>query len=114
MGVIGRAVELGGVDDWNTVGQAARRAGAARLTNEIGKSRRKAQKLPIGHFLGHIQNELAIFLVGLAQETAKLIEKPGFLAATAPGDVVGRLALGEIRQLGRFFTVVEELIEWAL
>jgi hypothetical protein len=24
-------------------------------------------KLPIGHFLGHVQNQLAIFFVGLAQ-----------------------------------------------
>jgi len=27
-----------------------------------------AQRLPIGHFLGHIQQQLAIFLVGFAQQ----------------------------------------------
>ena len=29
--------------------------------------REEPQKLPIGHFLGHIQNQLAIFLISLAQ-----------------------------------------------
>ena len=27
-----------------------------------------AKQLPIGHFLGHIQQQLAIFLVGFAQQ----------------------------------------------
>jgi len=55
-----------------------------------GKFRqRESQKLPIGHFLRHVQNELAIFFVGFAQQTAKLVEKARFLAAAAPGDVIG-------------------------
>ena len=75
---------------------------------------KKLRNLPIGHFLGHIQNQLAIFLVGLAQQAAKLVEETRFFAAAAPGNVVRRLALGKVGQLRRFFTVVEELIKWAL
>ena len=62
---------------------------AARGVIETGNSNRKNRNLPISHFLGHIQNQLAIFLVGLAQQTAKLIEETRFLAGAAPGDVVG-------------------------
>jgi len=29
-----------------------------------------AKQLPIGHFLGHIQEQFAIFLVGFAQQAA--------------------------------------------
>ncbi len=35
-------------------------------------------------------------------------------ADAAPGDVIRRLTLREIRQLRRFLTVIKELIEWAL
>jgi hypothetical protein len=48
---------------------------AGRTAGQRGPSRelhwqyqpKKPQKLPIGHFLGHVQNQLAIFFVGLAQ-----------------------------------------------
>jgi len=36
------------------------------------------------------------------------------LCPCCPGDVIRRLPLGEIRQYGRLFAVVKELIEWAL
>src|SRR5205807_8184907 len=68
-------------------------------------------ELPVRHFLGHVQNQLAIAFFRLAQQAAKLVEKTGFFADTAPGDIVGRPALGEVRQLWRFFTVIKELIE---
>src|ERR1700730_6339416 len=70
--------------------------------------------LAVGHFLGHVQNELAIPFFHFAQQAAKLVEKACIFSDTAPGDVIGRLALGEIRQLRRFLTVIKELIEWAL
>lgn len=69
--------------------------------------------LPIGHFLRHIQEQLAIFLIRLAQQAAKLVEIARLFAGAAPGDVVRRPALGEVGQLGRLFAVVEELIKWA-
>ena len=71
-------------------------------------------ELPVGHLLGHVKNEFAIPIFDFAQQAAKLVEKACVFADTAPGDVVRRLALGEIRQLRRFLTVIKELIEWAL
>ena len=71
-------------------------------------------KLAVGHFLGHVQNELAIPFFHLAQQAAKLVEKACIFTDAAPGDVVRRFTLGKIRQLRRFLTVIKELIEWAL
>src|SRR6266481_1890378 len=83
--------------------------------NQHSNNRRNAiPELLVGHFLGHVKNELAIPIFDFAQQAAKLVEKACVFADTAPGDVVRRLALGEIRQLRRFLTVIKELIEWAL
>jgi hypothetical protein len=88
---------------------------AARSMTELsGKYDRDDRELAVGHFLGHVQNQLAIFLVGFAQQTAKLVEEARLFAAAAPGNVVRRLALRQVGQHGRFFAVVEELIERAL
>ena len=72
------------------------------------------RRLAVGHFLGHVQNEFAIPFFHFAQQAAKLVEKTCIFADATPGDVIGRLALGEIRQLWRFLAVIKELIEWAL
>src|SRR6267378_6244871 len=71
-------------------------------------------RLAVGHFLGHVEDELAIPIFDFAQQAAKLVEKACVFTDAAPRDVVRRLALGQIRQLRRFLTVIKELIEWAL
>src|SRR5712664_1583030 len=71
-------------------------------------------RLAVGHFLGHVENELAIPFFHFAQQAAKLVEKACIFTDAAPGDVVRRFTLGKIRQLRRFLTVIKELIEWAL
>src|SRR5713226_4844194 len=78
------------------------------------RPRKEIASLPVGHFLGHIENQLAISFFHITQQAAKLVEKACFFAGAAPRDIVRRLTLGEVRQLRRFFTVVKELIEWAL
>src|SRR6266404_254790 len=70
--------------------------------------------LAVRHCLSHVKDELAVTLFDFAQQAAKLVEKAGIFTDAAPGDVIGRLPLGEIRQLRRFFTVIKELIKWAL
>ena len=80
----------------------------------VSKTRPQDFRLPIGHFLRHVQQELAIFFVGFAQQAAELVEIARFFAGAAPSDIVRRSALGKVRQLRRLFTVVEELIERAL
>src|SRR5229473_772786 len=71
-------------------------------------------RLAVGHFLGHVEDELAIPVFDLAQQAAKLVEKARIFTDAAPGNVIGRLTLWKIRQLRRFLTVIKELIEWAL
>src|SRR6267378_2965532 len=78
----------------------------------LGKGDRA--KLPTGHLLGHVEYQLAIPLFHFAQQATKLVEKACIFADAAPGDVIRRLPLGEIRQYGRLFAVIKELIEWAL
>src|SRR5215468_3512777 len=70
-------------------------------------------QLPIGHFLGHIQQQLAIFIVRFAQQATKLVEVAGLFSRAPPGDVVRGLALGEVRELRGLLAIVEELIKWA-
>src|SRR5258708_32299799 len=83
--------------------------------NQHSNNRRNAiAELPVGHFLGHVKNELAIPIFDFAQQAAKLVEKACIFADAAPGDVVRGLALGKIRQLRRFLTVLKEVIEGAL
>src|SRR5947207_14943746 len=70
--------------------------------------------LSVSHFLGHVENKFAVPFFHFAQQAAKLAKKACIFTDAAPGDVVRRLALGKIRQLRRFLTVIKELIEWAL
>src|SRR5258708_31370676 len=83
--------------------------------NQNSNNRRSViTRLAVGHFLGHVENELAIPFFHFAQQAAKLVKKACIFTDAAPGDVVRRLPLREIRQLSRFLTVIKELIEWAL
>jgi hypothetical protein len=66
-------------------------------------------QLLTGHFLRHVHHEFAMFLIGLAQKTAKLVQVPGILARAAPRVATG-LPLGKIDQFGRLFAVVEKLV----
>jgi len=70
--------------------------------------------LAIGHFLGHVQQEFAVFLVGLGQQTAKFAQVPRIFAGAAPTVFVRRFSLEQIRQLRRLLTVIKELIKWDL
>ena len=71
-------------------------------------------RLAVGHFLGHVKDEFAVPILHFAQQAAKLAKKACIFTDAAPGDVIRRLPLGEIRQLRRFLTVIKELLEWAL
>src|SRR5438309_8949887 len=62
--------------------------------------------LAVSHFLGHVENKFAVPFFHFAQQAAKLVKKACIFTDAAPGDVVRRLALGKIRQLRRFLTVI--------
>src|SRR5258708_34709909 len=71
-------------------------------------------ELAVDHFLGHVEDELAISFFHFAQQAAKLVEKACIFTGAAPSDVVRRLALREIRQLRRLLAVIKEVIGLAL
>jgi hypothetical protein len=77
----------------------------------VAENKRGSGSLAIGHFLGHVKQQTAVSFFNLAEKPAETAEVTGILAGAAPGDVVRALPLGKIRQHGRFFAVVEELIE---
>ena len=70
--------------------------------------------LPVRHLLSHVQQQAAIGFFNASQQTPELVEEARLFAAAAPGDIVCTLSLGQIGQFGRFFAVVEELVEWNL
>jgi hypothetical protein len=72
---------------------------------------RASPELAAGHFLSHVKQEPAIVILDATQEPAKLAQKTGFFSCAAPNDFVGVFALRKVGKLGRFFTVIEELVE---
>src|SRR5882762_3044778 len=63
---------------------------------------RDLTSLSVGHFLRHVQNQLAVSFFHFAQQAAKLVKKACVFSEAAPSDVIRRLPLREIRQLRRF------------
>jgi|SRR5271165_1115267 len=64
-----------------------------------------------GHFLSHVKQEPSVAIFNATHEPAKLVQKTSLFPGAAPNDIVGALALRKVGQDGRFFSVVEELIE---
>jgi len=60
-----------------------------RLDSNNRSRESAAAELPVGHFLGHVENEFTIALFHFAQQAAKLVEKACFFPDAAPGNVVG-------------------------
>src|SRR6266403_83839 len=79
-----------------------------------GKGPRLVARRPttscVGHFLSHREEQAAILSIHSAEQAAKLTQKASIFTSTAPGDVVRRLPLGKIRQLGRLLAIVEKLV----
>src|ERR1700722_727267 len=64
----------------------------------------------MGHLLSHKKEQSQIAFVGTAEEAAELCQHSGIFSFAAPYDVVGRLALREIWQGWRLFSLVEKLV----
>jgi hypothetical protein len=47
--------------------------GRIRFQDAVDTRQRKLVELTLGHFLGHVQNKLAVSLVGFAQHPAQLV-----------------------------------------
>jgi hypothetical protein len=70
--------------------------------------------VPDGHFLSHLKKKLAVSVVRLAQQSAKLVEVTRLFTNTAPRNVIRRFTLGQVRQFRWFLAFVKQLIERAL
>ena len=68
--------------------------------------------LAVGHLLSHVEQEPTVRFFNLTHQPAELAQKSSLFSGTAPNDIVGALALRKVGEFGRFFSVIEELIEW--
>jgi len=64
----------------------------------------------MGHLLSHEKEQLQIAVVRATKQTAELRQHSSIFALATPCNVVGRLALREIWQGGRLFSLVEKLV----
>jgi hypothetical protein len=78
-----------------------------RLSGRIGKP----LDLAGGHLLSHVKQEPAVAIFDATHEPAKLVQKTSLFPDAAPDDIVGAFALRKVGKHGRFFSVIEELIE---
>lgn len=69
------------------------------------------QRLAVGHFLGHVEQEPAIRFFDLTEQPAKTTQITRIFPSAAPGDVVRALPLGQIGKLGRLFAIIKHLVE---
>jgi len=64
-----------------------------------------------GHLLSHVQQKLAVAFFNATHKSAEFVQKTSLFPGAAPNDIVSALALREVGQNGRFFSVIEELIK---
>jgi len=69
------------------------------------------QDLAGSHLLRHVKQEPTVAFFNATHEPAKLVQKTGLFPGAAPDNFVGVFALRKVGKLGRFFSVIEELIE---
>ena len=67
--------------------------------------------LASSHFLSHVKQETPVAFFNATHQPAKLAQKTSLFPGAAPNDIVSALALREVGQNGRFFSVIEELIK---
>jgi hypothetical protein len=65
-----------------------------------------------GHLLSHVKQEPTVIFFNATHQPAKLVQKTGLFPSAAPNDFVSASALGKVGKLGRFFSVIEELVKW--
>ena len=64
-----------------------------------------------GHLLSHVKQEPTVAFFNATHQPAKLVQKTSLFPGAAPDDIVSALALRKVGEFGRFFSVIEELIE---
>jgi hypothetical protein len=64
------------------------------------------------HLLSNVKQESSVAIFDATHEPAKLVQKTSFFPGTSPNNIVGAFALRKVGEDGRFFSVIEELVEW--
>ena len=64
-----------------------------------------------GHLLSHVKQETAVAVFNATHQPAKLTQKTSLFPSAAPNDLVGAFALRKVGENGRFFSVIEQLVE---
>ena len=64
-----------------------------------------------GHLLCHKDQELPIALIGPAQKPPELLQRSSIPTAIAPDGTLPFLVFEYIQELGRFLTVIKELVK---
>lgn len=67
--------------------------------------------LAVRHLLGHVQKQTPVWLLDAAKETTEAAQITSIFSGASPRDIVRTLPLGKVWKLGRFFAVIEELVE---
>ena len=68
--------------------------------------------LAVGHLLSHVEQEPTVGFFDPTHQSAELAQKASLFSGTAPNDIVSAFALGKVRECGRLFSVIEELVKW--
>ena len=69
------------------------------------------EALAVRHLLGHVYKQPAVAFVTTTHQPAQAAQQTRIFTLAAPGNLVSGFTLRKIGQLGRFFAVVEQLVE---
>jgi hypothetical protein len=105
-------VRAGDTVNLTVVGRHHRTAGSS-LTSLYRPAEKGSLSSPLAvrHLLGHIEKKPAVAFFDATKKPAETAQITRVFPRAAPRDVIRALPLGKIRQFGRLFTVVEELVE---
>jgi hypothetical protein len=69
------------------------------------------EDLAVRHLLSHIDEQPAVAFVATTHQPAQAAQQTRIFTLAAPGNLVSGFTLRKIGQLGRFFAIVEQLVE---
>ena len=69
------------------------------------------EDLAVRHLLGHVDKQPAVAFIATTHQPAQAAQQSRIFTLAAPCDLVSGFTLRKIGQLGRFFAVVEQLVE---
>ena len=71
----------------------------------------RESRLPVRHFLRHVQQKPPVAFVDATQQSAEHAQEASFFSGGAPGNFVCRPAFGQVRQFRGLLAIVKQLIQ---